>query len=166
MTEFSLIKPDQDFALWAVLFGLAAFGFWCERFPWGRKYSGVMIMMTLGILLSNLKIIPTAAPVYDTVWDYLVPLAIALLLLGANLRTILKESGPVLIAFLIGSATVVAGTLIAVSILDLGESEAQLAGIFAAGDICSKEVRQVSVATSEGTIAALSVREYLNKLKP
>jgi len=132
MTEFSLIKPDQDFALWAVLFGLAAFGFWCERFPWGRKYSGVMIMMTLGILLSNLKIIPTAAPVYDTVWDYLVPLAIALLLLGANLRTILKESGPVLIAFLIGSATVVAGTLIAVSILDLGESEAQLAGIFAA----------------------------------
>ena len=38
------------------------------------------------------------------------------------------------------------------------------AGIFAAGDICSKEVRRVSVATSEGTIAALSVREYLNKL--
>jgi hypothetical protein len=31
MNEFSLIKPDQDFAVWAVLFGLAAFGFWCER---------------------------------------------------------------------------------------------------------------------------------------
>ncbi len=128
----SLIGPDQDFALWAVLIGLAAFGFWCERYPWGRKYSGVMIMMTLGIILSNLKVIPTAAPVYELVWEYLVPLAIALLLLQANLRRILHESGPVLIGFLIGSATVVAGTLAAVSLLDLGDAEAELAGVFSA----------------------------------
>jgi len=132
MNEFSLIRPDQDFALWAVLFGLAAFGFWCERFPWGRKYSGVMIMMALGIILSNLRVIPTAAPVYDIVWEYLVPLAIALLLLKANLRRILSEAGPVLIAFLVGSATVVAGTAAGVTLLDLGEPEAELAGVFAA----------------------------------
>lgn len=130
--DWSLIRPDQNFALWAVLFGLAAFGFWCERYPWGRKYSGVMIMMTLAIILSNLKIIPTAAPVYDSVWEYLVPLAIALLLLRANLRSIVAESGPVLIAFLIGSATVVAGTVAGVSLLDLGEAEAELAGVFSA----------------------------------
>jgi uncharacterized membrane protein len=128
----TLIGPDQHFALWAVLIGLAAFGFWCERFPWGRKYSGVMIMMTVGIILSNLRVIPTASPVYDIVWEYLVPLAIALLLLQANLRRILTESGPVLIAFLIGSATVVAGTIAGVSILDLGDAEAELAGVFSA----------------------------------
>ena len=40
-----LIGPDQDFAIWAVLIALAGFGFWCERFPWGRKYSGVMLLM-------------------------------------------------------------------------------------------------------------------------
>jgi uncharacterized membrane protein len=115
-----------------VLIGLAAFGFWCERYPWGRKYSGVMIMMTAGIILSNLRIIPTASPVYDIVWEYLVPLAIALLLLQANLRRILTEAGPVLIAFLIGSATVVTGTVAGVSVLDLGEAEAELAGVFSA----------------------------------
>lgn len=91
-----------------------------------------MIMMTVGIILSNLRIIPTAAPVYDIVWEYLVPLAIALLLLQADLRRILRESGPVLIAFLIGSASVVAGTIIAVSLLDLGDAEAELAGVFSA----------------------------------
>lgn len=128
----TLIRPDQDFALWAVLFGLAAFGFWCERYPWGRKYSGVMIMMTAGIILSNLRVIPTASPVYNTVWEYLVPLAIALLLLQANLRRILGEAGPVLIAFLIGSASVVAGTIAGVSLLDLGDAEAELAGVFSA----------------------------------
>ena len=128
----TLIGADQEFALWAALLGLAAFGFWCERYPWGRKYSGVMIMMTAGILLSNLRVIPTAAPVYDDVWEYLVPLAIALLLLQANLRRILAEAGPVLIAFLIGSASVVAGTITAVAVLDLGAREAGLAGVFSA----------------------------------
>ena len=116
----SFIGPQHDFALWAVLFGLAGFGFWCERYPWGRKYTGVMLMMTLAIILSNLRIIPTAAPVYDIVWEYLVPLAIALLLFQANLRIIIRESGPILIAFLVGSIAVVAGTLLGVSLLDLG----------------------------------------------
>lgn len=125
-----LIGPDQDFAIWAVLIGLTAFGFWCERFSWGRKYSGVMLLITAAIVLANLRIIPTKAPVYDVVWDVLVPIAIPLLLFQANLKRIITESGPTLVAFIIGSASVVAGTIVGVSIFDLGPNEAELAGIF------------------------------------
>jgi len=125
-----LIGPDQDFAIWAVLIALAGFGFWCERFPWGRKYSGVMLLITAAIVLANLRIIPTVAPVYDVVWDYLVPIAIPLLLFEADLKRIVRESGPTLIAFMIGSATVVAGVTIGVFLFDLGPREAELAGIF------------------------------------
>jgi uncharacterized membrane protein len=127
---FPLIGADQDFALWAILIALAGFGFWCERFAWGRKYSGVMLLMTVAIVLSNLKVIPTDAPAYDAVWDYLVPIAIPLLLFEADLKRIVSESGPTLIAFIIGSAAVVAGVIIGVSLLDLGPHEAKLAGIF------------------------------------
>ena len=127
---FPLIGPEQDFALWAVLLGLAAFGFWCERFPWGRKYSGVMLLITAAIVLANLRIIPTSAPAYDVVWEYLVPLAIPLLLFQADLKRIVRESGPTLIAFIIGSATVVAGTIVSLSLFDLGPYETELAGIF------------------------------------
>jgi len=125
-----LIGPDQDFAIWAVLIALAGFGFWCERFPWGRKYSGVMLLITAAIVLANLRIIPTVAPVYDVVWDYLVPIAIPLLLFEADLKRIVRESGPTLIAFMIGSATVVAGVTVGVFLFDLGPREAELAGIF------------------------------------
>ncbi len=125
-----LIGSDQDFAIWAVLIALAGFGFWCERFPWGRKYSGVMLLITAAIVLANLRIIPTVAPVYDVVWDYLVPIAIPLLLFEADLKRIVRESGPTLIAFMIGSATVVAGVTIGVFLFDLGPREAELAGIF------------------------------------
>ena len=125
-----LIGPDQDFALWAVLIAVAAFGFWCERTTWGRKYSGVMLLITLAIVLANLRIIPTSAPAYDVVWEYLVPIAIPLLLFQADLKRIVRESGPTLIAFIIGSAAVVAGTTIGAALLDLGPREAELAGIF------------------------------------
>lgn len=125
-----LIGPDQDFALWAVLIAIAAFGFWCERFPWGRKYSGVMLLITLAIVLANLRIIPTSAPVYDAVWDYLVPIAIPLLLFQADIKRIVRESGPTLIAFIIGSAAVAAGAIVGAWLLDLGPKEAELAGIF------------------------------------
>lgn len=125
-----LIGPEQDFAIWAILIGIAAFGFWCERYAWGRKYSGVMLLITLAIVLANLRIIPTSAPAYDVVWEYLVPIAIPLLLFQADLRKIVRESGPTLIAFVIGSASVVAGTIVAASLVDLGPNEADLAGIF------------------------------------
>lgn len=125
-----LIGPDQDFALWAVLIAVAGFGFWSERYPWGRKYSGVMLLITAAIVLANLRIIPTSAPVYDVVWDYLVPIAIPLLLLHADLKRVLRESGPTLIAFAIGSVAVVTGAIAGVHVLDLGPQQAQLAGIF------------------------------------
>ena len=125
-----LIGPEQDFALWSVLLGLAAFGFWCEKFAWGRKYSGVMLLMTLAIVLANLRIIPTSAPAYDVVWEYLVPTAIPLLLLQADLKKIVREAGTTLVAFVVGSATVVAGVILASWMLDLGPDEAKMAGIF------------------------------------
>jgi uncharacterized membrane protein len=125
-----LIGPEQDFALWAILIAAAAFGFWCERFPWGRKYSGVMWLMAITFVLANLKVIPSTAPAYDAVWNYLVPIAIPLLLFEADLKRIVRESGPTLIAFIIGSASVVAGVFIGAAMLDLGPNEAELAGIF------------------------------------
>ena len=144
-----LIGPDQDFALWAVLIALAGFGFWCERYPWGRKYSGVMLLMTAAIVMANLRIIPTSAPVYDVIWDYLVPIAIPLLLFQADLKRIVRESGPTLIAFMIGSAAVVAGSLIGVSFLDLGPDEAELAGIFT-GTYIGGSLNFAAVAEASG----------------
>lgn len=144
-----LIGPEQDFALWAVLLGLAGFGFWCERYAWGRKYSGVMLLIAAAILLANLRIIPTAAPAYDVVWDYLVPIAIPLLLLQADLKRIVRESGPTLIAFVIGSAAVVAGSLIGVSLLNLGPDEAELAGIFT-GTYIGGSLNFAAVAEASG----------------
>ncbi len=146
---FPLIGPEQDFALWSILIALAGFGFWCERFSWGRKYSGVMLLITAAIILANLRIIPTSAPAYDAVWNYLVPIAIPLLLFEADLKRIVRESGPTLVAFVIGSAAVVVGVIIGVSLLDLGPNEAELAGIFT-GTYIGGSLNFAAVAEASG----------------
>lgn len=146
---FPLIGPEQDFALWSTMIGLAAFGFWCERYSWGRKYSGILLLMTLAMVLSNLRIIPTSAPAYDAAWDVLVPIAIPLLLFEANLQRILREAGPTLIAFITGSAAVVAGVLIGAWALDLGPMEPELAGVYA-GTYIGGSLNFAAVAKASG----------------
>jgi len=127
-----LISPDQHWILWAILIIAGAFGVWAEKTKIGSKLSGVVVTILFTFVLSNLSIIPTDTPSYDIVWSYLVPLAIPLLLFKANLRKILKEAGPTLIAFAFGAIGTVIGTLISFAIIPLGTEGFKLAGIFCA----------------------------------
>lgn len=129
------ITADQSWALWAVLFCAAAFGLWAERTGPGSRLSGAMVTMLCTFLLSNLNIIPTTAASYALVWQYLVPLAIPMLLVNADIRRILIESGPTLLAFVIGAVGTVIGVLLAYSIIPLGEHDWQLAAVFSASYI-------------------------------
>lgn len=128
-----LIPAHQHWAIWAVLLAAAAFGYWAERTRAGRRLSGCVLTMGFTFALSNLGVIPAAdVPAYDVVWGYLVPLAIPLLLLRADLRRILREAGPTLIAFTIGAVGTVLGTIVAFKVVPLGEEGWKLAAVFAA----------------------------------
>ncbi|NEO44572.1 DUF819 family protein [Moorena sp. SIO3I6] len=128
----SLINPNQDFALWAVLLSAATIGFWAERTPWGAKLSGAVVTILVTFILSNLRIIPPDAPAYGVVWSYLVPLAIPLLLFQADLFRIVREAGPTLIAYGIGAVGTILGTVVAYYLIPLGEEGWKLAAIFCA----------------------------------
>ena len=132
METTTLISPDQTWALWAVLLSAGAFGLWAEKTRWGSRLSGAVIAIGTTFVLSNLRIIPSSAPAYDVVWSYLVPLAIPLLLFKADLKRILRESGPTLLAFAAGAVGTIAGTWIAYQLVPLGEEGWKLAGIFCA----------------------------------
>ena len=125
-----LISPEQHWLLWAILVIGGAFGVWAEKTKIGSKLSGVVVTILFTFVLSNLSIIPTDAPSYDIVWSYLVPLAIPLLLFKANLRKIIKEAGPTLIAFVFGAIGTIIGTLVSFTTIPLGPEGFKLAGIF------------------------------------
>jgi uncharacterized membrane protein len=107
---------------------IVAFGLWAEGRPWGQKLGGPLILLAIAMAASNFGLIPYSAPVYGTVASVLVPMAIPLLLMRADFKTIFVESGPMLVAFLLAAAATVAGALVGVSLIDLGPLEAEIAG--------------------------------------
>lgn len=130
--SFPLISPDWDFALWAVMIGIAGFGFWADSTRIGKQVSGVGIMLVVAMIFGNFGVIPHAAPAYDVVWSFLIPIAVPLLLLKANLRRIIPETGPILGAFFLGVAGTLAGAVLGLLLLPLGDAGADLAGILSA----------------------------------
>ena len=127
----SLISPNETLQIAGILTGLAAFGFWVETTAIGRKASGVLIILCLGVLLSNIQIIPHSADAYGVVGSMLVPLAIPMLLFRADLKQVFAEVGPMLKAF-IASALVIAVSIIVLTLaFDFGEYESKVAGTLA-----------------------------------
>lgn len=145
----SLISSDSGTLLWSVIIGLAGFGFWAEQNTRiGRLMTGVVVAMAAAMLLANLRVIPFSAPVYDTVFSSILPIAIPLLLFRANLRRALRTGGPTLGAFAIGSIGVLLGVALATLLVPLGGLSAIAAGLFSATYIGgSANFSAVAIAT-------------------
>lgn len=111
-----------------MIVALTASAMWAERTRWGQRLGGPLLLIAAAMALSNLGVIPHAAPLYGTVAGYLVPLAIPLLLLRADLRTIFRESGQMLGAFALAAAATVIGAIVGVALVDLGPQEPLIAG--------------------------------------
>ena len=115
----TLISPDNTWALMAITCGWVALSIWLEQtYAWASKVSGAIIALVGALLLTNFNIIPTHAPWFDDIiWGYVVPLAIPLLLLQCNVRKIWKESGRLLLLFLIGSVGTACAAVVAYTLL-------------------------------------------------
>lgn len=131
----SIIAANQTWELWTILFIAVLVGFWSQKTSLGARLSAAVVTMLITFALSNFGVIPTNSPVYSQIWNYLVPLAIPLLLFQTNFMQILRESGATLIAFAIGVVGIIAGTFIAFLLVPLGDVDWQVAGIFSANYI-------------------------------
>ena len=115
----SLIAADDTWALLALMVASVALAIWLEqKYVWASKISGAIIALLIALAASNLAIIPTSCVLYDNiVWDFAVPLGIPLLLLQCNMKKIWKETGRMMVIFLIGAAGTVAGAFLAYTLL-------------------------------------------------
>nr|KJB34162.1 hypothetical protein B456_006G051100 [Gossypium raimondii] len=98
-----LISPNDQWGTWTALFATGAFGLWSENTKAGSALSGALVSTLIGLAASNLGIISSEAKVYSIVKEFLLPLAVPLLLFRADLRRVIKSTGKLLLAFLLGS---------------------------------------------------------------
>lgn len=114
----SLIQKDNIWLLWSIIVSIAAISIYLEqKYVLASKISGAIIALLVAMGLSNFGVIPLESPVYDSVWNYIVPMAVPLLLFKCNILQIYKESGRLLIIFLISSIGTVFGAIVGFSLL-------------------------------------------------
>lgn len=137
----SLIQPENTWVLWAILVCIAAGSIFLEQtYKWAAKMTGCVLALLGTMLLANLRIIPTESPVYDDVWGYVVPLAIPLLLFQCNIRKIGRESGRLLVLYLLSSIGTVGGAFLGFFLLrgldpNLNQAAAMFAGTYVGGSV-------------------------------
>jgi uncharacterized membrane protein len=109
-----LVTPENTWPIWALLVAGTAVCIHLEQtWRWAARISGPVLALIVGMVLSNCKIMPTASSSYDVVEDYLVPAAIPLLLFRANLVRIVRETGPMLLAFHVAAVGTTIGAFLA-----------------------------------------------------
>jgi uncharacterized membrane protein len=105
----------------------------------------------VALFLSNAGVLPTAAPAYGVVTGFLLPLAVPLLLFGADMRRVVRDTGRLLGAFALGAAGTVGGTLAALAAFPMGHLGADAWKMAAA--LCSRHIG--------GAVNYVAVCEYL-----
>jgi len=134
----SIISHDSHFILFFIVAGAAAFGIYSEHKKWFGKLSGILVTMISMSILAMVGVLPVASnpnvkvEVYDMVFTYFIPISIPMLLFSSNLLKIVKESGKLLLAYIIGAIGIVLGCFLAFSLIDLGEDAGNTAGVIAA----------------------------------
>ncbi len=141
MFSTTLISQDNTWALWTVLSCTAALAIYLEqKYKWANKVTACIIAIFTTLILSNLNIIPTKAAVYDSVWNYVVPLAVPMLLFKANIKKIAKDSGRLFFIYIISSIGTLLGSFIAFYVLrdqikDLAKIMPMFTGTYTGGSV-------------------------------
>ena len=133
----TLIEPDDIWLLWTVILVGVAVSIWLEQnYSWAAKLSGPVLAMGIAMLLSSARIMPPQAGVYDIVSDNLVPLAVPLLLLRANVLHIWRSTGWLFLAFHLASLGTVVGAFAAAALMHRYiDGSPEIAGVMTASYI-------------------------------
>ena len=131
---------DQTLYIFAVLCLVTALSEWLVRRTALRHLGTALVVIIVTAVFANAGLLPTTSteqnpvPAYDAIFGVVAPLAIVWLLLGVNVRDVLRAGVPIIALFLIGSLGTVAGVLAGMWIVDgperIGPMYAALGGMF------------------------------------
>jgi uncharacterized membrane protein len=126
----SYIDGNDILALTAIVVFLVWLGFLADASRIGRAMPGVVWILIVGALLSNLHVTPYSSTVCDFIGEYVVSAAIPLLMLKSDLKRVFIESGRVMIGFGAACVGIVAGVLVGYYVLAPWHIGAKIAGFY------------------------------------
>lgn len=162
----SLIHPENTWVFMSIMMAAVAVSIYLE-YRWASRFAGGLIALVIALVLVNVGIIPSSAPIYDdVVLGYFVPLAVPLLLLQTNIRRVWNETAQLFAIFLIGAIGTIAGAVIGCALLQssiegLPKVTAMMTGSYIGGGVNFTELADLFKA--DGTlVSSATVADNLN----
>lgn len=85
---------NDTILVFGAIIAITAFGMYAEtKWRWAGLLSGMGVSIFIAVFAVTFHILPTASAAYDVVFDYVMPLAVPMVLVQANAKRIVKESG-------------------------------------------------------------------------
>lgn len=144
---------SDPLAVFAVLVAVVALATWLEeRWAVARALGSVLLAIALAMLLSNVGVLPGTSPAYQALGDIGADVGIALILLGVDIRSVVRAGPRMLTAFALGAVGTVAGAVLGWVLLhgQIGGEAWKLAGQYT-GTYIGGSVNMVAVGQSLGT---------------
>ncbi|CCL33438.1 DUF819 family protein [Clostridioides difficile] len=90
----------------AVMTSMIALGFYLQRYKAIKSLGPALTIIIMGIILSNLKVVPVSTELYGTISTYAIPVSMTIMLMSVDLKEMTKLSREPLIAILVAVLTV------------------------------------------------------------
>lgn len=104
---------NDTILVFGAIIAITAFGMYAEtKWRWAGLLSGMGVSIFIAVFAVTLHILPTANVAYDVVFDYVMPLAVPMVLVQANAKRIVKESGKAFMLMNVACAGAVTGGIV------------------------------------------------------
>ncbi|EQK89497.1 DUF819 family protein [Clostridioides difficile] len=90
----------------AVMTSMIALGFYLQRYKAIKSLGPALTIIIMGIILSNLKVVPVSTELYGTISTYAIPVSVTIMLMSVDLKEMTKLSREPLIAIFVAVLTV------------------------------------------------------------
>jgi uncharacterized membrane protein len=152
-----MIPGTEHWALFAIIAMGTAVAIWLEgKYRWAEKVSAPVLALLMAMVLSNLGVVPTDedTPAYGFVGTWLVPLALPLLLMQANVIRIARETGRLFLAVHFSTIGTMVAAFAAVALL--AEHPAPTPAGPPNGQLAAAEVRKERIPEPEKSAAIMT----------
>lgn len=156
---------ESSASMLAVILCMIALAFWLQMFKGFKTLGPALIVIILGIILVNLKIVPGYCDVYGAISIYCIPISMSLYLLNVDLKKILQMSKQPLLSiasavFSVSLVAVLFGVLLGGKINEGWKVAGMFVGTYTGG---SSNLTAIATGlnASADTIAAANAADYV-----
>lgn len=149
----------------AVMTAMVALGFYLQKYKVTKSLGPALTIIIMGIILSNLKVVPVSTELYGTISTYAIPVSMTIMLMSVDLKEMTKLSKEPLIAIFVAVLTVsIMAFLFGLVFADKISEGWKVAGMFV-GTYTGGSANLTAIGTglnvSRQTLAAANAADYV-----